>query len=345
VELSGKNSITHQITLPLGTLRLLDECGKDPDVQRAYIRKTLNKTGWFRKHHPCFYAIGGGFRSIARLHMKTQRYPLSLVHGYEAGAEELFPFLSHLLSLKEKQLSALEGLSPRRLPGLIPSVVVLEEALRATGARSVVFSSAGIREGLLYDLLPEAEHEQDALTASLHNLIGHNGTLDSPYARTLFAWQEPLFAMESGVQRRLRRAVCQLNEIALAVSPEFRGAWAFEHIIRSSLYGITHRERVMLALALYYRYRRRFTLGRTLPGLLEKHDQLWAQLAGQSADLAFMLSAGTSELLEQVRVHVAAEDGIQLSGAAEPLSMIPAAAEKRLEGLGRTFKAFSSAAR
>lgn len=339
VELAD-TAITHQKTMPLGTLRILDECGSDPDKMRAHVRKVLAQTGWFRKHYKRFYAIGGGFRSIARVYMKMQHYPLSLVHHYEVRTDDLFPFLSHLLTLKDKELMAMKGLSSRRLEGFIPAVIVLEEILRATGARSVVFSNAGIREGLLYDLLPPDEHDTDALTASLSNL-NERDVQDSAYTRALFRWQQPLFELESSALRRLRRAACQLNEIALPVSPEFRGLWAFEHLLQSSLYGVSHRERVLLALAMYYRYRKKFTLNRTILGLLEKRDVQWAQLAGQSADMAFMLSAGTTEMLAQVRLEVTGGK-VKLIGNDAALSMVPAAVTKRLEGLGDTLSAFLS---
>lgn len=339
VELA-ENVITHQHTMPLGTLRVLDECGSDPDKMRAHVRKVLAQTGWFRKHYKRFYAIGGGFRSIARVHMKLHRYPLSLVHQYEVKTEELFPFLSHLLALKDKERGTLKGLSSRRLEGFVPSIIMLEEILRATGARSAVFSYAGIREGLLYDMLPPAEHDTDALTASLSNMTGRE-TLDSAYTRALFDWQQPLFEYESAGLRRIRRAACQLNEIALPVSPEFRGVWAFEHLLQSSIYGLSHRERVVLALAMYYRYRKKFTLNRTILGLIEKRDMQWAQLAGQSADLAFMLSAGTTEILGQVRLE-ASGGKVALVGSDDALSMVPAAVTKRLDGLGDTLSAFLS---
>ncbi len=336
----GDGTITHQHTLKLGTLRILDECGNHPDKMRAHIRKHLTEAGWFKRHYKRFYAIGGGFRSIARVHMKMQRYPLGLVHHYEVKSDDLFSFLSYLLTLKDKERTALGGLSARRLEGFVPSVVMLEEILRVTGAKSTIFSYAGIREGLLYDRLPPNEHDTDMLTASLSNLTGRE-MVDSAYSRALFTWQQPLFEAESPQLRRIRRATCQLNEISLPVSPEFRGMWAFEHILQSSLYGLSHRERVALALSLYYRYRKKFTLGRSILGLMEKRDQQWAQLAGQSADIAFILSAGTVELLDQLRLGV--EGGkITLLGNSEALSMVPAAVAKRLEGLGDTLKAFES---
>lgn len=342
VELTNA-AIAHRQTAPLGTLRILDECGGDPDKMRAHVRKLLAKTEWFRKRYKRFYAIGGGFRSIARVHMKIQRYPLSLVHHYEVKADDLFPFLSHLLALKDKERIALKGLSSRRWEGFIPSVIVLEEILRATGARSVVFSNAGIREGLLYDLLPPDAHDTDALTASLRNLTGQN-TPDSAYTEALFEWQRPLFGRESEALRRLRQAACRLNAIALPISPEFRGVWAFEHLLQSSLYGVSHRERVALALAMYYRYRKKFTLNRTILGLLEKRDLQWAQLTGQSADIAFMLSAGTTEMLDHLRLE-AAGSKLRLTGGDAALGMVPATVTRRLEDLSDTFRAFQNLSR
>ncbi len=342
VELSD-GAIPHQQTLPLGTLRILDTCGDDAEAARRHIRAALAETGWFETGYRRFYAIGGGFRSIARVHMKMQHYPLNLVHHYQVETDSFFPFLSHILSLDAEERGALKGLSSRREKGFVPSILVLEEILRATGAESVVFSYAGIREGLLYDHLGANEHATDALTASLSNLTGRE-TMTTAYTRALFAWQQPLFEYESTSQRRIRRACCQLNEIALPVSPEFRGAWVFDHILQSSLYGVKHRERVMLALAMYHRYRRKYSLDRSILGLISKRDQQWAQLAGQSADVAFMLSAGTTELLGQLRLE---RDGnkIRLSGSDDALSMVPETVLKRVEGLGTLLSAFLSLAK
>ncbi len=342
VELSS-GVISHQTTLQAGTLRLLDACGDDPDDIRKHVRKILEKTEWLHDGYKRFYAIGGGFRSIARVHMRAHKYPLSLVHHYTLDSDMMFSFLSHLLAMKPDKRESLDGLSKRRIEGFVPSIIALEEILRITGAEQVVFSYAGIREGLLYDKLSPNEHDTDVLTASLSNLMGKE-TLDNDYTHALFDWQQPLFADEKKWQRRLRKASCLTSEIALPVSSDFRGQWAFEHILQASLYGLTHRERVMLALSLYFRYRKTFRMDESFLALVEEQDILWAQLAGTAADIAFMLSAGTAVFLDQVHLEVDGDEAY-LTGDPTALSMVPAAVEKRMEGLGEIFKAYLSCER
>jgi hypothetical protein len=50
--------------------------------------------------------------------------------------------------------------------------------------------------------------------------------------------------------QRLRRALCKLSELAWAIDPNFRASWAYQRILQSSLKGLDHKERLMLALAL-----------------------------------------------------------------------------------------------
>ena len=335
-----EETIAHQTTRPMGTLRLLDQCGDNPEAIRQYIREELQKIDRVHQGASCFYAIGGGFRSIAKVHMHLHHYPLPLVHHYQLNSETLFAFLSYLLTLSPEEHARLEGLSTRRIRGFIPSIIVLEEILRLTGAESVIFSHAGIREGLLYNQLDEKERSKDALLASLKNLMGKKA-LDTDYTSTLFRWQQPLFERESPRQRRLRNAACLLSEIALPVSASFRGEWAFEHLMQASLYGISHSERAALALALYHRYRKHFTLDESFLGLMDQHDQAWAKLAGSAADIAFMLSAGTEQLLEQVHLRIE-NSQVTLTGNQEALSMLPETVTNRIEGLGEIYNAFLS---
>lgn len=337
VEVSEKG-ILRQSTLPIGALRLLGMCNPDPDAIRARLRKELGKVAWLGKGYDRLYAIGGGFRSIARVHMERFDYPLRLLHHYAIETEPLRPFFTHLLGMTPKERARIQGLQNRRADGFLPAVVALEEIIRAARAERVIFSAAGIREGLLFDKLPAEEHARDALTASMDALTGE--AWDSSYADALFAWQKPLFAGEPQERERLRRAACSLSEIALAVSPDFRAEWAFEHILVAALYGITHRERVTLALALYHRYRAKKKLRSKVLELIHEEDEAWARLVGQSMGLAFDLSAGIGELLGRFAVTPIGGGAIGLQGDAEARKTVPATVEKRLEGLGETLRAF-----
>ena len=103
-----------------------------------------------------FYAVGGTWRAIARLHMERTDYPLHVMHGYMMPTEEAIDFCEQIR--KAKKLSAMPGIEeisrPRR--EVLPyGALVLERLLKRLEPAAVHFSVFGIREGLVYSLLSE----------------------------------------------------------------------------------------------------------------------------------------------------------------------------------------------
>lgn len=330
--------VQHQATFQAGSLRLIDACGGDLSAMRKMIKEMLKDVHWLKNSGKSFYAIGGGFRSIAQVHMRQQKYPVRILHQYTVPTETLYPFFSYLLSLNQKEVNQLKGLASKRNESFLPSVVVLEEILKQVDTEEVVFSAAGIREGLLYEKLPPQEYLRDSLTASVSALTGRDMDSD-PYTQALFAWQEQLIEQETQEEKRLRLAVCQLSDVALAVSPDFRAEWVFEHLLVASIYGLDHRERVMLALALYYRHKSKCKLESPALGLLCEEDRLWANMVGQLSGIAFHLSAGVPGILEQLTLEVDGTD-IRIHSDEKVRRILPEEATKRLEGLGDICKAY-----
>jgi exopolyphosphatase/guanosine-5'-triphosphate,3'-diphosphate pyrophosphatase len=328
-------------SLLLGSLRVLEESdGKIPAMEKIIARE-FTKAPWLEKSHPAMlYAIGGGFRTLAKTHMKKSHYPLPIVHEYQLSRRSILQATDKLLSMKLEEVADLPGISARRAPLMVPTALTLRALMQHTGAPTVMFSTSGIREGFFYDLLDEGTQSEDGLIASATDLAALVG-LTGAYAKELFQWMKPLFKQEPIAWQRLRRALTILSEIAWSIDPIFRGEWAYHRIIQSSLKGMDHKERIMLALAVYHRYQNKWKGARAEHGLLDERERLWAKMTGQVAGLAYDLTGGKAGNLHHAKLVIT--DGrlvLQLDAEASPLST--EIVEKRLAGLGDTFNAFSS---
>src|SRR5262249_48031595 len=81
------------ITLPLGGLALQDASARSIKKAEKIVRQTLSDVrGLGAGANRSFYAIGGTWRSLARLHMWQTGYPLHVTHGYVLPAKEVFEF-------------------------------------------------------------------------------------------------------------------------------------------------------------------------------------------------------------------------------------------------------------
>ena len=77
-----------------------------------------------------FYAIGGTWRALARLHMWQTGYPLHVMHGYVFPAKEALEFSSLVHRVDPETLSQIEVVTDARRPLLAYAALVLENLVR-----------------------------------------------------------------------------------------------------------------------------------------------------------------------------------------------------------------------
>lgn len=328
-------------SLHLGSLRMLEESDGKASAIEKLIEKKLAEVSWLKDAHPhMVYGIGGGFRTLAKLHMKKTHYPLPIVHEYQLSRRSIVQLTEKLCSMKTDEIAQLPGISQKRAPLMIPTALALSHLMQHTGAPAVMFSVSGVREGFFYDMLHEGVQEEDGLIASAKDLAALVG-LTGAYAKELAQWMQPLFPLEPVPWKRLRDALCILSELAWSIDPIFRAQWAYHRIIQSSLKGMDHKERIMLALALYHRYQFKWKKTRPEHALVDERERLWAKVVGTAAALAFELTGGKAGTLYHATLSVV--DGtVKLTLDQEASPLRTEIVEKRVEGLGEAFKAFSN---
>ena len=94
-------------------------------VTKALSGARLLKSGKGRT----FYAIGGTWRALARLHMWQTGYPLHVMHGYVIPAKEALEFAGLVHRVDPETLSQIEVVSDARRPLLPYAALVLEHVI------------------------------------------------------------------------------------------------------------------------------------------------------------------------------------------------------------------------
>ena len=144
------------VTLPLGPFALRGPEGFDPARARARVLRALDDV---RGQFACdtLYAVGGGWRNLALLQMRITDYPLQIVHQYEMGAAEALDAARFIARQSRGSLDRIEGVSKRRLDTIPYAAVVLEGLIDRLGVKRIALSAYGVREGLLFDAMPDAD--------------------------------------------------------------------------------------------------------------------------------------------------------------------------------------------
>ena len=245
-------------TLPLGGLRLQElakgSLSKAARIARDYLQTSQVLKGGAGR---TFYAVGGTWRNIAKLHMEITGYPLHMMQAYEIERAEAVKFLTEVAGMTEGKNEALQAVSRNRRSLLPVGAVVLKETLTAMQAERVSFSALGVREGFLYSLLGPAEARRDPLLSAAGELAVLRAR--SPeHARELAAWTGAMFPVfgvnETEEDSRYRQAACLLADISWRAHPDYRGPQALNIIAHSTFTGISHAGRAYIALANYFRF-------------------------------------------------------------------------------------------
>ncbi len=295
-----RSRLKNGITLPLGGLALQDL--SDKSVKRAdkIVRDILSEVPALRAGAGRnFYAVGGTWRALTRLHMWQTGYPLHVMHGYVIPAKEALEFSRLVERVNPDILSHIDVVAYARRPLLAYAALVLEHLIRIAKPKSIVVSALGVREGHLYSLLKVKEKKRDGLVAAAQEL----NLLRSRSPRhgvELIDWTDRFMASsgidETAEEKRLRHAGCLLADSGWRAHPDYRGEQSLNIIANANFICVDHPGRAFLALAVFFRH----------VGLID------AELAPHVRELA------TARLLDRARVLGAAMRVAYLVSAAMP---------------------------
>ena len=340
------DGVGERTSLPLGTLRLAAiDPGDSADLDR-HIDDILDQVGWMdHVMDGDLYIVGGAWRSLGRLEMTRNRYPLRVLHGYTLPSQRVASMCQLFSGLSLESLQSIEAAPQDRLDTLALAARVLDRLLLKCRAKRVIFSAHGLREGLLSEHLSQEQRAADPLLAS-SRLAALASTRNSDVGlghghgdgARLTDWLTPLFPHEDEVHRRLRLAAGLLCDIGWRIHPDERPDHAMADVLRAPLIGLDHRQRIMLGLAIRFRYthKRDSRWVERYGHLIEDEDRLWSRQVGQALRLAHTLSGGVMDLLAQYSLTLDNGD-ITLHCRPENLSLVGEAARKRLTAMARSF--------
>ena len=119
------------VTLPLGGLSLMDVSERSPKKAARIARDALARVAALAGlAGRTFYAVGGTWRALARLHMRQRQYPMHVMHNYVIPSRDALEFAKLVERIEADALSAIESVSSARRPLLAYGAVVLEEIIR-----------------------------------------------------------------------------------------------------------------------------------------------------------------------------------------------------------------------
>ena len=329
------------VTLPLGGLRLADMARGSLAEAQKIAKKEIARSGFAKlgRGRP-FYAIGGAWRNLARLHMLATGYPLEVMHHYEADPAGIGAFLKQVAKGESDKIKGIEQISKSRRALLSYGAIALQEVIDSLKPSRLIVSAFGVREGYLHSLLSPEEQAADPLLSAAEELAKLRAR-SVTHARELASFAGESFRVfgisETENERRSRVAACLLADLSWRAHPEYRGFQAMNLINHASFVGIDHAHRSFIALANLWRHEGLYDdsasepLRRITPERLIQRARVLAALMR----VVYILSASMPGLIPRLRWMDHGDHGLTLMVPKDKAGLVGERPNGRLQQLSR----------
>ena len=302
----NNGKITEKKVSPLGALILLGISSEGDDLISQTIHSHLNGFNEFQiETVNNFYAVGGGFRNLAKAYISINNYPIKILHNYKIKATDLEYTLNKLINMPHSEINSLENVSEKRSETLKYTAILMKYIIQYMEPKYIIFSVYGVREGILFNNLSKKEQLKDPLISGSIDFISKNKQMID-YANELTEWLEPLFIEEDNNFKRLLNSICILSNIARFEHPEYRGEIAFRRFFDSSIIGISHQDRLFIATALYYCYSSNLDESTINISSLFLDETMLTKTKsiGYAIRLAYNITAGSTGIISSINLKI-----------------------------------------
>ncbi|MFL4471995.1 Ppx/GppA family phosphatase [Tateyamaria armeniaca] len=338
-EISG-GIVGRRETSDLGPLKLQTVKGGKKG-RTAHIKATMERLqAAMGTQRDRLFLVGGSWRAICKVDMHRRGYPLQVLHEYRMTPKAVRQTAKFIAAHEDHEaLRSACGISSTRM-ALVPlACEVLVRLVKTFKPKDIAISSYGIREGMLYEQMPQRLRDRDPLIEACRFAEAKDARMPG-FGKLLYAFIEPLFKSAPQPRKRLIKAACLLHDVSWRAHPDYRAEVCFDNATRANLGGLKHSERIFLGLALLHRYtnKREGTHFEELYDLIDEKTKVEAEVLGKAMRFGAMLWMDKDANLGEFRWYPKKKQ-LELRLAPNAMPLFGEVAEARLNSLAASLQA------
>jgi exopolyphosphatase/guanosine-5'-triphosphate,3'-diphosphate pyrophosphatase len=294
--------VGHRISTKLGPQRLKTIKGGKKAIRKHLAEEVTGLSETLGPQSNRLFLVGGSWRAIARIDMYRRGYPLAVLHEYRMTRRDVRDTVKFIAAADIEDLRVATGLSEARMDLVPLASLVLKQLVSTLKPHDIAVSSYGIREGMLYEQMPQRLRDRDPLIEACRFAEAKDARLPG-FGRTLYEFILPLFGAANSERTRVMKAACLLHDVSWRAHPDYRHEVCFDNATRANLGGLNHRERIFIGLALLHRYKNSRSGSRFEPlfELLSERDIRDAEILGKAMRFGAMFSANSADQLGKLK--------------------------------------------
>jgi exopolyphosphatase/guanosine-5'-triphosphate,3'-diphosphate pyrophosphatase len=274
-------------------------CGYLMDCNMATIDGFLHQVKWLPSSTgQRLYAVGGVWRAIATTYSYMLKPRLVIVHGLSLMPSQLEDIM---VSIEEKQ-GQIHGIPAARRPYMKQAIRLTRALIQHLEPSEIIFSAYGVREGMLYDCLDLDSQGSDPLMDGVKEYAMMTSRYPKQGEKLERLLLQFLDHYDADV-KRLASACCYLCDLAWIEHPDHRSRLAVEKMLGLSVVGLTHIERVWMAVVLYARYEGVLPVHKNVMSVLSGGDRKTAKTVGLLLRMLMTVSGGITPVLDQINIR------------------------------------------
>ena len=220
----------------------------------AFIMSRLSQYPWLKQNNLPLIGVGGTARTVAKIIQRAKKYPATKIHNYAYPVQTFRSFFNKLRLTNLEQRKKISGLSTERSDIILAGSTIISCLLEATGAKKLITSGCGLREGLFYDYYSKSNNvpliAKNILERSRENTLSLFEA-DTAHARHITklalamfdGWMELHKVRKS--YRRLLETAALLHDIGITINFYSHARHSAYMIQNAKLFGLTHKEQII----------------------------------------------------------------------------------------------------
>jgi exopolyphosphatase/guanosine-5'-triphosphate,3'-diphosphate pyrophosphatase len=278
---------------------------------KRFVQSQLDTLPWLKGKNVPIVAIGGSARNMVQLHQSFVNYPLAGVHQYEMTLDDIHLLNKQLSGMQYEELQRLEGLSKDRADTILPAMEVFESLCELTAAPSFILSRKGLREGLMFEELLKPfgiNVYPNVLEESFQELImdfeidtNHVAQVTKIAVLLFQHFRKHLdFPLEEDDLYMLKLGA-QMFHLGEYIDSESSSQHTFYLLANRTIDGISHKDRLKLALLASYRGKTAFRqYAELFKGWLTKEEYKTLRFLGAVLKFASSLNATKRSMVKHL---------------------------------------------
>ena len=262
----SRRNLLNQATFDFGSCNLADYCQDSTLSPEEYCTKMLKKfekelegLSWLKEVDPETQIVGVGsiFSSIGKLSRRLKKYPYDKEHNYQMSVKDFEDVYNFVKVLDIDKTRKIKGISSDRADVLASGICIVKSIVDNSICQSLVVSQNSVAEGLLFNIASPITLEKpitDILGYSLaknteaYNTYSTNTDIVYSLSMLLYKQLKVLHKLPRTYVKILRVA-STMHDCGKRIDSRNYQKNGFDIVLKSDLYGVTHREQILGAFA------------------------------------------------------------------------------------------------